>query len=77
MIENKEGTERYEFYSTPIEKSNVNREIAYYEPTYSHHKLCIGGSTWTWSRTSVEDGNELFKMLIAKGFQKVEKRSFA
>lgn len=78
MVEDGNGT-RYEYYSSPIYKSNIDHTIAYYEPTIKTCMLCESGtgSTVSWRRTSVEEGNEHFKQMLAKGFKVVMKRSFA
>ena len=79
MIENPEGTKRYEFFTLAVQKSNLDRTIAYYRPQYRYCQRLVGGSTASTWNTSVEDGNELYKKLLADGWHKVtfETRSFA
>ncbi len=77
MLENKEGTARYEFFTRSINESNVSNKIAYYEPVVRCCQFLGNGSTYIDRRISVEEGNDLFQKLLAKGFIKVTKRTFA
>lgn len=79
MLENPEGTRRYEFSTYPVYKSNLDHTVAYYRPQYKYCQRLVGGSTCSYSNTSKEKGNELYKKLIADGWHKVDfdTRSFA
>ena len=84
MLENAEGTIRYEFYTTPIRRSNVDDTIVEQRPTISYHQKLIGGSTYSseqvagWTHEErVARGNKKYKDLLAKGFKVVTERSFA
>ena len=77
MVENEEGTFRYEFFSQEILESNVSNKIAYYRPCVRRCRKLIGGSTQYEEQTSIEQGNELYKKLLADGWKVVTKRAFA
>ena len=77
MLEDTEQKTRYEFFTVPIRKNNLTREISYYEPVV---RTCIKfatGSTFYDRRYAVEAGNELYKRLINDGYTRVSTRSFA
>lgn len=67
---------RYEFFSRPVEVSNVDNSIAYYQPVVRCCTRLVHGSTYTERNVTAEYGNNLYKELIGKGFSKVTKRSF-
>ena len=71
MLENPEGTLRYEFFTKAIYRSNVDRTVEYYEPWTRYCQFLGVGSTSHEEHTSVEKGNELFKKLLAKGWKRV------
>lgn len=74
MLENPEKNERYEFFTTWVQ---IGYKEYAYRPQYSHRIKYTYGSTETRYNTSVEDGNEFYKKLLAKGWHKVDTRSFA
>lgn len=84
MIENENI--RYEFYSVPIRRSNVDDTIVEYRPAYTRiQRLASGlGSTMHSEQFAgrtheerVKRGNDFYKEMLAKGFKRVSKRSFA
>lgn len=84
MLENIEGTIRYEFYLTPIRRSNIDDTIVEWRPTISYHQRLVGGSTCSSEQVAginhderVKRGNEKYKNLLEKGFKVVTERSFA
>ena len=68
---------RYEFFSVPVQKSNVDRTIAYYKPIVRYCKKLSGGSTYYDDEVTADGGNEFYKELIYKGYKKVTERSWA
>lgn len=79
MVENPEGTVRYEFYTRTVRVSNVDNSVHHYEPIIRHCQRLSNGSTEYAHRTSVEEGNEFFKTLLSKGWKVVtfKTKSFA
>ena len=84
MLENAEGTIRYEFYTTPIRRSNIDDTIIEQRPTISYHQRLSCGSTYSSKQVPginheerVQHGNKEYKDLLAKGFKVVTERSFA
>ena len=77
MLENAAGDVRYEFWTRPVHRSNIDNTIAYYQPVITLRQCHGTGSTMSHEDVTVEHGNDVFKNLIAKGFHKVLKPSFA
>ena len=82
MIE-KDNT-RYEFYTEPLYRSNVDHTIIEYRPAYRCCQKLTLGSTCSFHtfpglthEERVERGNKFFKEMLDKGFKVVTKRSFA
>lgn len=68
---------RYEYFTRPVRKSNIDDTIVGYKPEIKVSQKLIGGSTEHWESCSVERGNEHFKKALAMGFKRVVKRSWA
>lgn len=76
MLENSAGTKRYEFYTVRI--NDIKDPVGVYVPRVATITLDINktGAAWKYDNVTVEKGNELYKSLLAKGFKKVNSRSF-
>ena len=79
MLENSAEGIRYEFFTRAVQNSNVDKTVAYYVPVIGIRTRLILGSTYYTRDVSVEEGNQLYKDLLTKGFKEVtfETRTFA
>ena len=63
---------RYEFFTRPVAKSNVDDTIAYYQPVIKHYENMSNGIAGGDDiRVTVEEGNRIFKELLSKGYKRV------
>lgn len=73
MLENPEGTMRYDFFLVGIKRSNIDSTIVRYEPHYRYHQFLGTGSTVCEDKfRSREDGNQFFLKLKSEGWKVVD-----
>ena len=77
MLENEDGTYRYEFFTRAVSKSNLDDTIAYYVPVVRCCQRFFNGSTYHDRDVCVEEGNATFKNLLSKGYKIVTEKSFS
>lgn len=77
MLE-KDGKYRYEFYMRPVYKSNVDHTVVRHDYIVRYCRKLVAGSTFTEYRyASADIGNQVWKDLLASGYERVSEGSFA